>query len=110
MLFYFIICGEERTVTTDPQKRKNGTQIILNSVFLKRAADGNRTRDLRTTNATLYRLSHSSNPVRSPHANLGYIIMNIWDCQQIFKKVFKNYKPFMIMSQYTTNELVPDVV
>ena len=25
-----------------------------------RAADGNRTRDLRTTNATLYRLSHSS--------------------------------------------------
>ena len=26
----------------------------------KRAADGNRTRDLRTTNATLYRLSHSS--------------------------------------------------
>ena len=28
--------------------------------FMK-AADGNRTRDLRTTNATLYRLSHSSN-------------------------------------------------
>ena len=26
----------------------------------KKAADGNRTRDLRTTNATLYRLSHSS--------------------------------------------------
>ena len=26
----------------------------------RRAADGNRTRDLRTTNATLYRLSHSS--------------------------------------------------
>ena len=25
-----------------------------------KAADGNRTRDLRTTNATLYRLSHSS--------------------------------------------------
>ena len=29
-------------------------------VKLLRAADGNRTRDLRTTNATLYRLSHSS--------------------------------------------------
>ena len=28
---------------------------------IKKAADGNRTRDLRTTNATLYRLSHSSN-------------------------------------------------
>lgn len=35
MLFYFIICGEERTVTTDPQKRKNGTQEILNSVFFE---------------------------------------------------------------------------
>ena len=30
--------------------------------FKERAADGNRTRDLRTTNATLYRLSHSSEP------------------------------------------------
>ena len=29
--------------------------------FYGKAADGNRTRDLRTTNATLYRLSHSSN-------------------------------------------------
>ncbi len=29
---------------------------------LRKAADGNRTRDLRTTNATLYRLSHSSEP------------------------------------------------
>ncbi len=29
-----------------------------------RAADGNRTRDLRTTNATLYRLSHSSTRFR----------------------------------------------
>ncbi len=28
--------------------------------FYFKAADGNRTRDLRTTNATLYRLSHSS--------------------------------------------------
>lgn len=28
--------------------------------FYGKAADGNRTRDLRTTNATLYRLSHSS--------------------------------------------------
>ena len=30
-------------------------------IGMKKAADGNRTRDLRTTNATLYRLSHSSN-------------------------------------------------
>ncbi len=27
---------------------------------IKKYRDGNRTRDLRTTNATLYRLSHSS--------------------------------------------------
>lgn len=31
--------------------------------FYGKAADGNRTRDLRTTNATLYRLSHASNSV-----------------------------------------------
>ena len=30
------------------------------SMHKNKAADGNRTRDLRTTNATLYRLSHSS--------------------------------------------------
>ena len=34
--------------------------IFKVSTLFKRAADGNRTRDLRTTNATLYRLSHSS--------------------------------------------------
>ena len=33
----------------------------LNNQGIHSAADGNRTRDLRTTNATLYRLSHSSN-------------------------------------------------
>ena len=33
---------------------------LENSRDFARAADGNRTRDLRTTNATLYRLSHSS--------------------------------------------------
>ena len=70
-------------------KKRKHCKINVSASYM-RAADGNRTRDLRTTNATLYRLSHSSNPVRSPHANLGYIIMNIWDCQQIFKKVFKN--------------------
>ena len=32
----------------------------LNNQGIHSAADGNRTRDLRTTNATLYRLSHSS--------------------------------------------------
>ena len=46
--------------------RLSGTQkkwkpcIFKVSTLFKRAADGNRTRDLRTTNATLYRLSHSS--------------------------------------------------
>ena len=32
----------------------------LEILSFQKAADGNRTRDLRTTNATLYRLSHSS--------------------------------------------------
>ncbi len=36
------------------------TEKALENQGLPRAADGNRTRDLRTTNATLYRLSHSS--------------------------------------------------
>ena len=34
--------------------------VFLSFYVIKKAADGNRTRDLRTTNATLYRLSHSS--------------------------------------------------
>ena len=38
----------------------------LENQGFKQAADGNRTRDLRTTNATLYRLSHSS--LRFQHA------------------------------------------
>ncbi len=42
---------------------KNKSGNTVKSMFplsYMRAADGNRTRDLRTTNATLYRLSHSS--------------------------------------------------
>ena len=46
---------------------------LNNQGFLK-AADGNRTRDLRTTNATLYRLSHSSLFHLVALANLVYII------------------------------------
>ena len=38
---------------------KNAHQVKV-SVGIKKAADGNRTRDLRLTKATLYRLSHSS--------------------------------------------------
>ena len=42
-------------------KKKTETLVNQRLPFLySRAADGNRTRDLRTTNATLYRLSHSS--------------------------------------------------
>ena len=40
------------------KKRKHCKNNV--SASSMRAADGNRTRDLRTTNATLYRLSHSS--------------------------------------------------
>ena len=52
--------------------------------FYGKAADGNRTRDLRTTNATLYRLSHSSLcPVVCfvPHNESNYIMRNS-GCQQ----------------------------
>ena len=38
----------------------SGIRKTLENQGFPRAADGNRTRDLRTTNATLYRLSHSS--------------------------------------------------
>lgn len=45
-------------------KNKKRKHCKINvSAFYMRAADGNRTRDLRTTNATLYRLSHASNSV-----------------------------------------------
>ncbi len=48
-----------------------------------KAADGNRTRDLRTTNATLYRLSHSS---LSYHlrSRLDYNITGSIQCQYFF--------------------------
>ncbi len=43
-----------------------------------RAADGNRTRDLRTTNATLYRLSHGSKTyIRILH--MGYFVNCFFD-------------------------------
>ena len=45
-----------------PQKMPRYYTIPAKPVSIRhyKAADGNRTRDLRTTNATLYRLSHSS--------------------------------------------------
>ncbi len=54
---------------------KKNTKKPLKIKGLKKAADGNRTRDLRTTNATLYRLSHSSLFHLVALANLVYIIM-----------------------------------
>ena len=55
---------EEMVSTADykisEEQKKWKPCIIKVSTLFKRAADGNRTRDLRTTNATLYRLSHSS--------------------------------------------------
>ena len=42
------------------QLQKQIKQKTLEKSRVFEAADGNRTRDLRTTNATLYRLSHSS--------------------------------------------------
>ena len=49
-----------QTVFRIVKTQENGSPKIRTSAFFMRAADGNRTRDLRTTNATLYRLSHSS--------------------------------------------------
>ncbi len=49
----------------------NKKTLINQGLF--QAADGNRTRDLRTTNATLYRLSHSSISVR-PLTRTLYIL------------------------------------
>ena len=66
---------------------KSGNTVKYNvSAFCLRAADGNRTRDLRTTNATLYRLSHSSGFLevclpQSPKVNIPY---GYADCQSLF--------------------------
>ncbi len=64
-----------------------------------RAADGNRTRDLRTTNATLYRLSHSSTALQrtclsqSPKAIVacGEMLVNafLYFCKKLSIKVDK---------------------
>ena len=61
--------------------KKTGEPLFKILRFPLRAADGNRTRDLRTTNATLYRLSHSS-VFCSSEANLIYTIMGNSICQQ----------------------------
>lgn len=64
-----------------PVRKKRARKELsyhLNFSGIKRAADGNRTRDLRTTNATLYRLSHSS-IMFSQH--LYYYTIGSSDCQ-----------------------------
>ena len=50
---FFHIFSFENKRERKPSQNKDFLSIL-------KAADGNRTRDLRTTNATLYRLSHSS--------------------------------------------------
>ena len=53
-------------------KKRKHCKINVSASYM-RAADGNRTRDLRTTNATLYRLSHShhvtANAITVIHSN-----------------------------------------
>ena len=58
-------------------KKRKHCKINVSASYM-RAADGNRTRDLRTTNATLYRLSHSS-IMFSQH--LYYYTIGSSDCQ-----------------------------
>ena len=53
------MCSFRRHPLFEPLEQKRSPKT-LNFRAKKEAADGNRTRDLRTTNATLYRLSHSS--------------------------------------------------
>ena len=75
----------------------------------QRAADGNRTRDLRTTNATLYRLSHSSllsGKLRSRNhrmliyhkgwylVNLFFLFLQFWNFQET-QEVSVNFLFFM---------------
>ena len=68
-------------------KKRKHCKINVSASYM-RAADGNRTRDLRTTNATLYRLSHSSISCSS-EANLIYTIMRDSFCQRENEKKFK---------------------
>ena len=65
--------------TTFPKKAESGTpHFIRDSAILQQAADGNRTGDLRTTNATHYRLCYSS--ITSEIYNTIVIL----SCQQNF--------------------------
>ena len=65
-------------------KKRKHCKINVSASYM-RAADGNRTRDLRTTNATLYRLSHSSifTDGNCP-MNFIYSIMAFLLCQPLF--------------------------
>ena len=74
-------CGP---ASLDTRNKKAENLYFQGSPLLNRkAADGNRTRDLRTTNATLYRLSHSSLSC-SCRSRLDYIITASNICQQNF--------------------------
>ena len=68
-------------------KKRKHCKINVSASYM-RAADGNRTRDLRTTNATLYRLSHSS--LRCDLSkSLRYVLyftIHCMSCQHILKK------------------------
>lgn len=75
------------------QARLAGRYLFLAFAWLNafaRAADGNRTRDLRTTNATLYRLSHSSTMVALATTEC-YCIKGILLCQLKQFKIINNH-------------------
>ena len=72
--------AEKDTVMETEEKEVVSKNFIEQDVYKRQ----NRTRDLRTTNATLYRLSHSSLFHLVALANLVYIIMGNQICQQHF--------------------------
>ena len=85
-------------------KTKNSVNldsIVVYTTLCFQAADGNRTRDLRTTNATLYRLSHSSTrfslfcvSLSATFVSIQYFVPNV----NYFFKIF-----FYFFLQFPTN-------
>ena len=82
------------------QNKKTETLKIQGFRSLFRADDGNRTRDLRTTNATLYRLSHSSlfcfgalsRTLYILSCPYGFVNNNFQFFQSLFCLIEKNHK------------------
>ena len=75
-------------------KKRKHCKINVSASYM-RAADGNRTRDLRTTNATLYRLSHSSlckiiararDGTRTRDPDLGKVVLHQLSHSRIYKR------------------------